>query len=411
MSVNYASGLSPYDNKGKCGLPETFDSPELLSSKLQELADLMRSSKHIVVHTGAGISTSAGIPDFRGPKGVWTLEEKGEFPQLDVTFDSAEPTVTHMALVALERAGIVKYVVSQNIDGLHLRSGFPRNRLSELHGNMFVEECNKCGFQYIKENCVPTMARNLTGGSCRQNKSRGLCRGKLIDTILDWEDSLPEQDLSTAIEECKKSDLSICLGTSLQILPSGNIPLQTKKNGGKLIIVNLQPTKHDKKCDMKISAYVDDVMKQLCEALEVKIPQYNGPSFCLTSVHTLKSEKSWQVVADEGLLGKLQGDWKLKTIKKSARPKDESNEDGDVKAKKIKMEDSFTPAGTVKCETVKEEDVSQVKCGSIEESGHASSKEVTSSITVLECPLVARNCLDEACSSVALNPCTIHCQS
>lgn len=69
MSVNYAAGLSPYDNKGKCGMPEKYDPPDILESKIRELADMIRISRHFVVHTGAGISTSAGIPDFRGPKG------------------------------------------------------------------------------------------------------------------------------------------------------------------------------------------------------------------------------------------------------------------------------------------------------------------------------------------------------
>ncbi len=87
---------------------------------------MVKASKHLVVHTGAGISTSTGIPDFRGPRGVWTLEMKGEKPQFNTSFDEAVPSKTHMALVALEQKGIVKYVVSQNVDGLHVKSGLPR---------------------------------------------------------------------------------------------------------------------------------------------------------------------------------------------------------------------------------------------------------------------------------------------
>ncbi|RUS82878.1 hypothetical protein EGW08_009343 [Elysia chlorotica] len=346
MSVNYASGLSPYDNKGKCGLPETFDDPQTLEEKIKSLTSMVKQSKHIVVHTGAGISTSAGIPDFRGPKGVWTLEEKGETPQHEITFESAQPTITHMALVALERQGIIHYVVSQNIDGLHLRSGFPRNRLSELHGNMFVEECNKCGHQYIREKCVPTMAKNLTGGSCVLNKSRGTCRGKLIDTILDWEDALPEHDLDTANQQARKSDLSICLGTSLQIVPSGNIPLLTKKNRGQVVIVNLQPTKHDKKADLRISAYVDIVLKALCENLGISIPTYNGPTACLQSLHTLKSEKRLPVSADPNLVDnfKLKHDLeKDSVISESKIIKKENSHEPEMK--KLKTDSSLLQSG------------------------------------------------------------------
>ena len=93
---------------------------------MAEFTKVVRESKYIVFHTGAGVSTSAGIPDFRGPKGVWTLEEKGITPQMETTFDDARPSLTHMALVKLVEENVVQYVVSQNVDGLHIKSGLSR---------------------------------------------------------------------------------------------------------------------------------------------------------------------------------------------------------------------------------------------------------------------------------------------
>ncbi|NXY11097.1 SIR6 deacetylase, partial [Pteruthius melanotis] len=283
MAVNYAAGLSPYSDKGKCGLPEIFDPPEELERKVRELADLIRSSSNVVFHTGAGISTASGIPDFRGPNGVWTMEEKGLSPKFDTTFENARPSKTHMALLGLQRVGILKFLVSQNVDGLHVRSGFPRDKLAELHGNMFVEECVKCGKQYVRDAVVGSMGLKPTGRLCsvsrELSKARGLraCRGKLRDTILDWEDSLPDRDLTLADEACRKADLSVTLGTSLQIKPSGNLPLITKKRGGKLVIVNLQATKHDRQADLRIHGYVDDVMTKLMKHLGLEVPEWTGP--------------------------------------------------------------------------------------------------------------------------------------
>ncbi|XP_074795802.1 NAD-dependent protein deacylase sirtuin-6 isoform X4 [Natator depressus] len=218
MAVNYAAGLSPYSDKGKCGLPEIFDPPEELESKVRALADLIRGSSNVVFHTGAGISTASGIPDFR-------------------------------------------------------------DKLAELHGNMFVEECVKCSKQYVRDAVVGTMGLKPTGRLCDVSKARGLraCRGKLIDTVLDWEDSLPDRDLSLADDACRKADLSVTLGTSLQIKPSGNLPLLTKRKGGKLVIVNLQATKHDRQADLRIHGYVDEVMTRLMKQLGLEIPEWTGP--------------------------------------------------------------------------------------------------------------------------------------
>ncbi|XP_023726643.1 NAD-dependent protein deacetylase Sirt6 isoform X3 [Cryptotermes secundus] len=277
MSCNYADGLSHYSNKGKLGLKEKFDSREDVGSKVVQLAEWISATKHTVIHTGAGISTSAGIPDFRGPNGVWTLEEKGLKPEVNISFDEAVPTKTHMAIVKLVESGKVQYVVSQNIDGLHLRSGLPRTHIAELHGNMFIEQCNQCGHQFVRKHPTSTVGQKCLETPCPGFRRNGRpCRGKLHDTILDWEHSLPENDLGMADFHSCIADLSICLGTTLQIVPSGNLPLYTKKFGGRLVICNLQPTKHqDRKADLIIHSYVDDVMVQLMKLLDLPIPEYS----------------------------------------------------------------------------------------------------------------------------------------
>ncbi|XP_058916074.1 NAD-dependent protein deacylase sirtuin-6 isoform X4 [Kogia breviceps] len=207
------------------------------------------------------------------------MEEQGLAPKFDTTFENARPTKTHMALVQLERVGLLRFLVSQNVDGLHVRSGFPRDKLAELHGNMFVEECVKCKTQYVRDTVVGSMGLKATGRLCTVAKSRGLraCRGELRDTVLDWEDSLPDRDLTLADEASRNADLSITLGTSLQIRPSGNLPLATKRRGGRLVIVNLQPTKHDRHADLRIHGYVDEVMALLMKHLGLEIPAWDGP--------------------------------------------------------------------------------------------------------------------------------------
>lgn len=277
MSCNYAEGLSPYENKGKLGIAEKFDSPSEVEEKASTLAAWVKNAQHIVVHTGAGISTSAGIPDFRGPKGVWTLEKKGLKPDINISWDDAKPTFTHMAIARLVEEGKVKFVITQNIDGLHLRSGVPRSHIAELHGNMFVDECDKCKKMFVRDSPAPTVGQKYTGSDCPAYKENGRkCRGKLKDFVLDWEASLPDDDLTISDTHSMKADLSIVMGSTLQIIPAGNMPLYTQKyQGGKLVICNLQPTKHFKKADLNIHTYVDDVMRLVMDKLDLKVRDYD----------------------------------------------------------------------------------------------------------------------------------------
>nr|XP_022904870.1 NAD-dependent protein deacetylase Sirt6 [Onthophagus taurus] len=272
MSCNYADGLSPYHDKGVLGVPEIFESDEKVREKCQILAGWIKTSRHVVVHTGAGISTSAGIPDFRGPNGVWTLQKKGEKPNINISFNEAVPTKTHMALKKLIDEGLVKYIVSQNIDGLHLKSGVHRRYLGELHGNMFVEQCNVCDSQFVRSEATTSVGQKNLNINCK--RFQRFCRGKLCDTILDWEDNLPDFDLKLCELHSRVADLNICLGTTLQIVPSGRLPMSCKKYGGKVVIVNLQPTKYDKKADLRINSYVDLVLSELMNSLDLEIPEY-----------------------------------------------------------------------------------------------------------------------------------------
>ncbi|VDD95096.1 unnamed protein product [Enterobius vermicularis] len=247
-----------------------YDDEGTLIAKVKLLADWLRKSRCCVVHTGAGISTAAGIADFRGPRGVWTLEKQNLSAE-SIDFNLAEPTFSHRALNALEAENIVKFVVTQNVDSLHVKAGFPLNRLAELHGNVFAERCEKCRRKYYRDTVVGSVGLKKTGRKCEGNKNRP-CRGELRDELLNWEDELPEEELKMAKQFSQAADLSICLGTTLQIVPAGNLPLYAKKNGGKFVTVNLQETKHEKKADLAIKGKIDEVMKLLMDEMKIEVP-------------------------------------------------------------------------------------------------------------------------------------------
>nr|XP_009860758.1 NAD-dependent protein deacetylase sirtuin-6 [Ciona intestinalis] len=148
---------------------------------------------------------------------------------------------------------------------------------------MFTQRCPRCNKEYVMDHVSPTMGLKQTGEKCAEQKTGGRCRGVLCDTILDWEDSLPTDQLNLSDKFCKAADLAITIGSSLQIVPAANLPLLTKKNGGKVVIINLQQTKHDKKADLLIRGYADDIMRIVMNKLNILVPSYTKPVVRLCS--------------------------------------------------------------------------------------------------------------------------------
>ena len=267
---NYAERLSDYPDKGICGLPESYDTSRSFRLKVNQLAKLIRNSKHTVIITGAGISTDAGIPDFRGPKGIWTLEHSGKRKDCNASsvsskaqksFLEAKPTTSHYILTELHKQGLFRYLVTQNVDGLHLRADFPREWLAEIHGNLFMEKCcnPNCEKEFFRDFDVGGVGLKPTGRNC------SFCNSPLFDTVLDWESPLPEPEKTQSEEQCRGADLIICLGTSLRIFPVGDWPLL----GKNFVIVNLQATPIDDRAKLIIRERIDKVMKELKKILDI----------------------------------------------------------------------------------------------------------------------------------------------
>lgn len=269
---------------------ELFDSAEKLIPKIKRLADVLRNCRHAIAFTGAGISTSAGIPDFRSGvntcldtgAGKWEAQAykkatgKAAAPPKKPTTSAlrAYPTYTHMALKALLEHGVLKFLVSQNTDGLHRRSGVPPGMLAELHGNGNLETCPKCGQQYLRDFRTRTnkaVHRHETGRTCDDPK----CPGKLKDTIINFGENLPVRELDAAETHAARADVCIALGSSLTVTPAANGPRDVgRKRNGNLFILNLQPTPLDDLATERLNGKCDEVMRLLMKELRIEVPAW-----------------------------------------------------------------------------------------------------------------------------------------
>ncbi|XP_065302465.1 NAD-dependent protein deacetylase sirtuin-7 [Dermacentor albipictus] len=331
--------LQERSRKRQCNeqrLQEVQDPPAVLAEKCQALATAIAEARHLVVYTGAGISTAARIPDYRGPAGVWTLLNKGlRLPEVQ-DLSQACPTFTHMALAQLQHMRHVKHVVSQNCDGLHVRSGLSRKCLSEVHGNMFLEVCPRCKplrqyFRLFDVTERTALRRHRTGRQCH------VCSADLVDTIVHFGEKgrlrwpLNWQGAGRAADKC---DAILCLGTSLKVLRRYRClwgldrPVRERP---KLYIVNLQWTPKDDSAALKINGRCDDVMRAVMEHLKICVPEYERHNDPLWKLHTPVRPKELRTFTRLPLVvvgePPHQDHCYAMTIKKEAEDGDEEEDD------------------------------------------------------------------------------------
>lgn len=223
-----------------------------LQQRIEQLAQWMRGAKYIVVFTGAGISTESGIRDFRGPDGLWTRRDKG-LATPEQNWLGVEPNPGHRAIYELQEIGKMKFLISQNVDNLHLKSGIKPELLAELHGNLSKVRCLSCDFKMDRmegENACP------------------LCGGKLKSAVVNFGDPLPVKDLEESIEHSHKCDLFIVVGSSLVVYPATDMPRLALDAGAKLVIINQGETPYDGQTQLRFSERIGEVLPAAVKRLK-----------------------------------------------------------------------------------------------------------------------------------------------
>jgi len=214
-----------------------------LEERIQKLAQWIFEAENIVLLTGAGISTESGLPDFRGPDGVWTRQDKG-LPTKFRLFTSVEPNTGHRAIVELQNLGKLRFLITQNVDNLHLRSGIRPELLAELHGNVARLRCQQCQTQ---------VAKSLGLETCS-------CGGKLVSSVINFGDPLPQKDLEDSFWHSSQCDLFIVVGSSLVVGPANELPEVALRGRARLVIINQGETLMDSRCHLRFEENIVEVL-------------------------------------------------------------------------------------------------------------------------------------------------------
>jgi NAD-dependent deacetylase len=246
---------------------------------VQRARQLVDESRKVVVLTGAGISTDSGIPDFRGPQGIWTKDPDAERrANLEVymtdpearrrswrsrlaspTWD-AQPNPGHKALVALEHRGVLDLLVTQNVDGLHHAAGSDPARIVEIHGTMREIMCMSCGARTPVEAVLTRVRAGEDDPSCQQRRGERGCGGILKTATISFGQNLVAEDLARADRAARTCDLMLAVGSKLSVYPAAGLVPSAHLSGARVVIVNAEPTDYDSIADAVVRGSISEVL-------------------------------------------------------------------------------------------------------------------------------------------------------
>lgn len=235
-----------------------------MSEDLDTLKTMIAAASRITVFTGAGISTESGIPDFRGPQGIWKTQTPIDFKDFMASedirrkswqqrftgvskIDQAEPNQGHLAVARLVRMGKTHHVITQNIDGLHQKAGVPDEQVIELHGNAQYAKCLDCGLRHEFADLREDFLERDVLPACRE------CGGIVKSATISFGQAMPEDEMMRAQDATMDCDLFLAMGSSLTVTPAAYFPQIACQNGAKLVIINNEETGLDHLADLIVN--------------------------------------------------------------------------------------------------------------------------------------------------------------
>ena len=249
-----------------------------MTGDIQQLADVIRSSRRAVIFTGAGMSTESGIPDFRSPGGIWTKMMPVEFQdyvrdpearrvswqrrfEMEDTWNAVQPNDGHRAVAELVAQGRVSHVITQNIDALHQAAGVPDGQVIELHGNTRYAKCLDCGRRVEIPDIRAHFDVHGEAPDCAG------CGGIVKTATISFGQPMPQDEMLRAEAATLACDLMLVMGSSLAVYPAAGFPLMAKRGGARLAILNRDETPQDRFADLVVNAGIGPTMRAVIDLL------------------------------------------------------------------------------------------------------------------------------------------------